>query len=261
MSPAAKDLWSVDEYVVVADLYLRRGRSSGVHDPDVRALAELTGRSPASVSRRLGNFEGTMNAGRGLKPVTGEAMAVFDKMVRDPSYRASAVALARTRLSRGTTLAKPGDARGASRPRLVDPENFVVLDEIEIASEATARRLRRAEAALVHAYRAWIDPTGDRCAGIVIPVGRELLRVDLYDTHLDLLIEAKGKASRDAIRYAVGQLLDYRRYLSVQQIAILVPTKPNDDLVRLPEGLGIGIIWRSGDGFCDTKDGLLTRRR
>jgi hypothetical protein len=57
--------WSLDEYVVVGQLWLNRGRSVGVGDSEVKALAALLGRSPASISRRVGNFAGTDNPGSG----------------------------------------------------------------------------------------------------------------------------------------------------------------------------------------------------
>ena len=88
---SGRDIWSLDEYVVVADLYLRRGRSSGVRDPEVVELARLTGRSPAAISRRLGNFDGTVRPGRGLKPVVGEALEVFTRMRSDEGSRRHAV--------------------------------------------------------------------------------------------------------------------------------------------------------------------------
>ena len=78
---------SMSTYIVVADLYLRRGRSSGVRDPEVVGLAQLIGRTPASVSRRLGNFDGTARAGMGLKPVTGEALSTFNQIRDNPAER------------------------------------------------------------------------------------------------------------------------------------------------------------------------------
>jgi hypothetical protein len=48
------------------------------------------------------------------------------------------------------------------------------------------------------------------CRLKIKPVGEALpLYSDLYDSQLRLIIEAKGTVTRDAIRMAVGQLLDY----------------------------------------------------
>ena len=91
--------WSLDEYVVVADLYLRRKRSSNARDPEVLELAGLTGRSPASISRQLGNFHGSQNKGVGLKPVVGAALQLFRAMSDDDNVRQRLVGGARERLS------------------------------------------------------------------------------------------------------------------------------------------------------------------
>lgn len=239
------DLWTLDEYVVVADLYLRRGRSSGVADPEVTELATLLGRTPASISRRLGNFDGTARPGSGLKPVTGDALHAFDKMRADAAVRARMTAEATDRLRQ-----RPGpSAAGAGSPRLVDPENHSG-DPIEVCTPAQARRLQQVEWELVQRYRRWLDPKGTRLRGISIPVGSSVLRVDLYDSQLDLLIEAKASASRDHVRQAVGQLLDYRRYLSPRPgLAVLLPERPVDDLMWLPCEAGMAIIWEEGGSF------------
>lgn len=250
--------WSPDEYVVVADLYLRRGRSSGVGDPEVLDLATLTGRTPASISRRLGNFDGTAHPGRGLKPVTGEGLAIFRAMQGDEHLRTRIVTESRQRLAANTSPST--ELQPIRMPRIVDPEDHRV-ERVEVRSEATVRELVRAEADLVRRYRAWIDPAGTRMRGIVIPVGSHNLRVDLYDTQLDLLIEAKGRVTRDLIREAVGQLIDYRRYLSPRpRLAILIPTEMDADLAGLLQEAGIHGIWATGDGFVDSCGGELVAR-
>jgi len=151
-------------------------------------------------------------------------------------------------------------APASPRPRFVDPDRLTGGD-VEFEAEAAIRRMVRAEADLVRRFRAWLDPQDARLRGVVIPVGREHLRVDLYDTELDLLIEAKGAATRNCMRQAVGQLVDYRRYLSPRpRLAILLPVRPSDDLFELPNDVGIAIIWAAGHGFSDSLGGELTTR-
>jgi hypothetical protein len=253
-----RDLWSIDEYVVVADLYLRRGRSSGVNDREVVDLARLAGRSPAAISRRLGNFQGTDHPGIGLRPVVGDALAMFRAIQADEALRLRMVAEATARLrARQPT---PAEAPEAGGPQLVDPEDFRV-ESVDITSVAAARRAIRAEAMLVCRYRNWLDPRGERLRGLVIPIGGQLLRADLYDTWGDVLIEAKSFTTRDNLRHAVGQLFDYRRYLtSSVALAILVPSEPDADLAVLPASVDIAVIWGDGEGFTDSFGGLLTDR-
>lgn len=250
-----RELWSLDEYIVVADLFLRRGRSSGVRDPDVAELSQLTGRSPASISRRLGNFAGTVHPGTGLKPVTGEPRVVFDAMRLDKEYRQRVLSEARERLQ----VLRAAGERGGS-PRLVNPESLDV-EEADVALPSMTRRLVRAEAQLVRRYRTWLDPQGTRLRGLVIPIEEGALRADLVDTMLNLLIEAKAESSREHVRYAIGQLFDYQRFMDPQpNLAILIPHPLTKDLRALSEAAGVAVIWESGDGFVDSVGGKLTVR-
>lgn len=82
-----------------------------------------------------------------------------------------------------------------------------------------------------------------------LPSGERLV-CDAYDDASSLLIEAKASTSRQDIRMAIGQLLDYRRHLAPHaNLAVLLPALPGDDLVALLQELGIRIIARSGRGF------------
>lgn len=251
-----RDLWSLDEYIAVADLYIRRGRSSGVRDPEVLELAQLTGRSPASISRRLGNFDGTVRPDRGLKPVTGLALEAFQRMLADAALRSEMVSEARSRLAHLVRT-----ARTTVTASLVKPESNWT-ETADVITPAESHRLERREARLVEDYRMWLDPTDDRLRGILIfGVAEKALRVDLYDVHLKLLIEAKAEPTRSHMRHAVGQLIDYQRYLTPPpDMAILVGDTPSDDLLRLPAAVGIGVIWRVKDSFQDSEDGSLTVR-
>ncbi len=77
------------------------------------------------------------------------------------------------------------------------------------------------------------------------------LLTDIYDRTSHLLHEAKGSTSREAIREAIGQLMDYRRHIDPPNpsLAILLPNRPNDDLVDLIDSVGIHLIYRDGDGY------------
>ena len=66
----------------------------------------------------------------------------------------------------------------------------------------------------------------------------------------DLLIEAKNSSHRSQLRLAVGQLLDYRRGLrrrAVTDLAILIPERPNRDLMSFLSDVGINFLWFTDD--------------
>lgn len=256
---ASRLLWDLDEYIVVADLYLRRGRTANTNDPEVVELADLTGRSRASISWRLGNFAGTVHGG-GAKPAAGEALAVFESMRADLSQAAQLASGARRRLAGKNRVAagrQTEDTARVARPVLAMPEQFVALDIVEVTAR-DASKMQRREAALVQRYRAWRDACGERLRSFIIPCDDQSLRTDLFDTSSHTLIEAKAAADRNSLRQAIGQLFDYRRYITPRpELAILVPSRPKGELMGLPSELGIGVIWREGDCFVDSVDARL----
>jgi hypothetical protein len=95
----------------------------------------------------------------------------------------------------------------------------------------------------------------------ILPPGEARpLFTDLYDATLDMLVEAKGSVERNAIRMAIGQLADYRRFVSdgsPQHLVILVPREPRKDLYDLVMDQGIDLIFKSGDSFSDSTGGAL----
>src|SRR3954453_23235682 len=57
-------------------------------------------------------------------------------------------------------------------------------------------------------------------------------------TYPAVQISKASSVERGAIRMALGQLLDYRRFVEVDRCAILLPTEPREDLVRLVQSVG-----------------------
>ena len=96
----------------------------------------------------------------------------------------------------------------------------------------------------------------------IIPPGEARpLFTDLYDTTTGTLFEAKGTVQRNAIRMAIGQLADYKRFVDngePKHLAILVPSEPREDLRKLLGAEGIEFAYPNGSGFTDSADGSLT---
>lgn len=83
---------------------------------------------------------------------------------------------------------------------------------------------------------------------------------DLFDATSGTLVEAKGTVERNAVRMAIGQLCDYRRFFSdgeLEHVAALFPTEPRADLADLLIEQGIVVIYRTGEGFEDSTGGAL----
>jgi len=75
----------------------------------------------------------------------------------------------------------------------------------------------------------------------------------------DLLIEVKSSIEVPHIRMAVGQLFDYWYSLmgnTKPYVAILLPDQPTDEIKKLLQWLGIGILWFSGESLNTCSDWL-----
>jgi hypothetical protein len=77
---------------------------------------------------------------------------------------------------------------------------------------------------------------------------------DLFDRTTNTLYEAKGSVERGAIRMALGQLLDYSRFLTPKpRLAVLLPSEPREDLQELLKSAGVHFVWRERKKFVDSE--------
>lgn len=77
--------------------------------------------------------------------------------------------------------------------------------------------------------------------------------VKKYNDEVDLLIEVKSSIEVAHVRMAVGQLFDYRMRLKATpgpHLAILLPARPEEDVMDLLIWLEIGLMWFEGDALC-----------
>lgn len=162
---------------------------------------------------------------------------------------------------------EPVDAalhKGARLPHT--PEMAPTVTAVDVEQQHTERALvdpsrepyeaERREASLVRAYIEHLRGEGSEVVRHkILPSGvLKALYTDIYDVTERILIEAKGTVHRDAIRQAVGQLFDYRRHISPppRGLALLVPSKPEDDLLDFCTSVDIKVIWPEGDGYAQT---------
>lgn len=99
----------------------------------------------------------------------------------------------------------------------------------------------------------------------LLPSGEERpIITDLFDRTTGTLVEAKGTVERNAIRMAIGQLCDYRRFFladELHHVAALFPREPRADLCDLLSEQGIVVIHRTATGFEDSTGGSLVNDR
>ncbi|MEV6611416.1 hypothetical protein [Kutzneria sp. NPDC051319] len=114
----------------------------------------------------------------------------------------------------------------------------------------TKRNASRVEAELTKRFREWrdADDHGVIAKGILLQGETRPLRVDLYDVDRKELIEAKGSAEREYVRQALGQVLDYARFVEHEHLAVLLPELPKADLVDLLSSHRIRCIYETAEG-------------
>jgi hypothetical protein len=142
------------------------------------------------------------------------------------------------------------------------PSNDLIVEYVPLAQHNTERmaispqrepyEAELREAPLVESFRKHLEGMGHIVTrNKIIPRGElNALYTDLYDRTDNLLVEAKGSITREAIRMAVGQLFDYRRYINPRpRLAVLVPDHPRSDLLDLCAAENIATIWPVANSF------------
>ncbi|GAA3040768.1 hypothetical protein GCM10010464_00400 [Pseudonocardia yunnanensis] len=112
------------------------------------------------------------------------------------------------------------------------PEPRPIVDVLAVEEQHTERayispdrepyEAERREATLVGRYRDYLQSQGHQVSRLrVLPPGESRpLYSDLWDETTGELVEAKGTVTRDHLRQAVGQLLDYGRFADAKTHAI-----------------------------------------
>lgn len=170
----------------------------------------------------------------------------------------------------GDVLREPGDvvrqepgarATASPLPELgpATPVDLEALRTPEFRRVVVARSeaVRRLELILVHDFKRWLgDACGLDSSGINIPYEpeRAVLRGDLFISEPRVLVEAKASTAREHMRMAIGQLLDYARYVKPRPgLCVLTLSRPAEDMLALIRSLGMDAAWKNfGPGFDGT---------
>jgi len=268
--------WTREEVILAMDFYvtvggLTGGSIPGQHSAETGQLSAVlrqlsayppevqgeTYRNPDGVYLKLMNLRAIQTGGQhGMSSYSRMDAAVWREFGDDlPRLRAEAAAI-RARLQEG--LLAP------ARPT-------AVVEDVEIEQQHTKwfmvtpsgepRAAQRAEQKLVLSYRDYIAAQG-------VAVGRKKylppgeirpIICDAWVQDRHALIEAKNSDSRDALRQAIGQLYDYRRFHdpAPAHLAVLLSDKPKAERLDLLRSAGIEALWPYGNGFRDSAHGAL----
>ena len=111
----------------------------------------------------------------------------------------------------------------------------------------------RRESALVQRFKGFMQSRSHTVERFrITPAGEaKPIFTDAYVKDLKILVEAKGSIDRNSIRMAIGQLLDYKRFIeeSAVRCAVLLPEIPRQDLLQLLAYAGVFIYFPDNEGF------------
>ncbi|TPQ18420.1 hypothetical protein [Streptomyces sporangiiformans] len=173
-------------------------------------------------------------------------------MLQSAPATGGALSQPKQRRKKPSSRSKPVNA--ATSGTFVVPESFNTRMSLRSAT-ASFIAVRR-EAELTQAYKDYLESLGHTVGAFQIKVRglSSTLRTDLYDATDHILYEVKGASAREDVRMALGQLLDYSRYVSTEahpgspKRIILLPSAPDTDMYDLCERYEVGLIHRSESG-------------
>ncbi|MEV5952078.1 hypothetical protein [Streptomyces sp. NPDC051993] len=179
-----------------------------------------------------------------LRPAPGAQMDVTDTDVAQPATKNTQIELPK----------KPKPAKVPTQSGAKDKKT-----EQHATAQTTAnipggpRTVLRREGQLCMAFEEYLTAAGHECKSFQITVQGEpgTLTPDLYDATDNVLYEAKGLPTRNNVRMAIGQLLDYQRHLDVPaglRLAVLLPQEPTPDVQELLTSLKIALVTQAEDG-------------
>jgi len=284
--PAQNPGWTWEEDVLALHLFVSSraaggGPLPGKADTSVRALSQtlralpihpsdkrgVDFRNPPGVALKLANFRAVERVVKLDRKLPG-ADALPSGM---PAYSAMDRAVFEHYLDRDFTgladdaIAIRATAAVFSGPVLTPAAtDRPVEDSLMLAYEVSGSEpgtRTRAEHVLVQRYAEWMVGRGVAVVSRAyrVPGWARPILCDAFLPERDVLIEAKGSDSRVAIRLAIGQLYDYRRFEAIQpKLAVLLPYEPSSDMRALLTSADIGWIWplRTKPGYRDSAGGL-----
>jgi hypothetical protein len=265
--------WTREEIILAMDLYVTVGAFGGGPIPgnnsvQIVQLSDLLKRlsaypteqqgekyrNPDGVYLKLMNLRAIQTEGaHGMNAYSQLDAAVWREFVDDlPHLHAEAAAI-RARLQEGAI--KPATTTAQVEDVDIEQQH---TETFMVSPSGEPRPVERAEQKLVLRYHDYMA-----AKGVVVRRKRYLPAGEVRPIYSDAwvedrqaLIEAKNSDSRDAIRQAIGQLYDYRRFHQPPvHLAVLLPYLPNAERLDLLRSADIEAVWPHGPGFRDSAHG------
>ena len=274
--PQGKRLdWTREEIILAMDLYVRSGGlGGGYHLPGPKApeiiqlshlLRSLSAYPPELWPEKYRNEEGVALKLQNLRSVETDGQhgmpaasrmdsAVWRDFIDDLGALHAEASAIRDRVQDGTM--QPAETSESMQDVPIEEQH---TETFVVNPDATSRQAFREEQKLVLRYRDYMKAKGiDVRRKRYVPSGEvRPIFSDLWVEARNALIEAKSSDDRGAIRQAIGQLFDYRRFHKKvsPKLAVLLPHKPNSDRMDLLRSAGVHAIWPYGTAFLDSAHG------
>jgi hypothetical protein len=268
--------WTREEIILAMDLYLTAdtpdyGPFPDVGSPEIIELSDLLKRlsaypperqgekyrNPPGVYLKLMNLRAIQTDGvHGMNAYSQLDAAVWREYADNPSRLHSEAAAIRARLEEG--VIQPAKARSEIEDVDIEQQH---TETFMVSPSGVQRLTERAEQKLVLRYRDYMATKG-----VAVRRKRYLPKGEVRPIYSDVwvqdrraLIEAKNSDSREALRQAIGQLFDYRRFHEPPvHLAVLLPYRPTAERLDLLQSAGIEAVWPHGPGFRDSARGVFT---
>lgn len=255
--------WAEEELVLALDLYLRFGvmgpadlevievsrllNGLTIH-PDRPDLADF--RNPNGVAKKTANFRAIdpNHPGLGMRRFGKRDVEVWEKYASDREALDAAVAA--TREGNKLPATQPADA--GTRQVIETEVEAQHVEQFQVSVSARTIEADRREQRLVLAYCDHLESQGHvvKRNRYRLPDHVATLVCDLVDQTDNVLYEAKGDTRRTSVRMAIGQLLDYRLLeRRPMSLAVLLPSEPAPDLIKLINSVPASAVWQTEDGF------------
>ncbi|PPG34116.1 hypothetical protein C5C25_03310 [Rathayibacter sp. AY2B9] len=133
------------------------------------------------------------------------------------------------------------------------PEHSDIVIAGADVSPLDDRVVSRIEFELQSDFGLWLTENGTPPSRLTLPVGSSRVEPDLYVQSSGWIVEAKKSTARSFVRMAIGQVLDYAHLAQREGYAavpvILLPGRPEEDMLDLIRSLSIITAFRSDEGF------------